>query len=125
MFGGEHARVGLAVGRELAGLVFVAVQAVHGDGIENLQIALAHPGERAAVQPRVVRDEADDALAGLLDDAPLGHAEEADVEVVQTLPLRRGGALGRAVGIAQVALLFHRQARVAVVGRVAEDDDDG
>ena len=31
--------------------------------------------------------------AGPLDDAPLGHAEEADVEVVEPLPLRLRGAV--------------------------------
>ena len=77
--------------------------------VEDLQVSLAHPGEREPVEPGIIRDEADDALAGLLDDAPLGHAEEADVEVVQALPLRRGRAPCRAVGSVRSALLVHRQ----------------
>ena len=69
--------------------------------------------------------KADDAFAGLLDDAPLGHAEETDVEVVQALALRRRARFGSAVGIGQVALLRHRHASEAVVRRIAEDDEDG
>ena len=120
----EDARVRRAVGGDLAGLVLVAVQAVDADGVERLQVTLSHAGERQAVEPRIVGDEADHAAARLLGDAPLGHAEEADVQVVQALALRTPDAAGRAVRLGQLPLLVHRHAREAVVGRVAEDDQD-
>ncbi len=63
LLGREHARVGLALRRQLPGLVLVAVQAVDPDPVEHLEVALAHAGEREAVEPRVVADEADDTLA--------------------------------------------------------------
>ena len=47
----EDAGVGAAVRRGLAGLVLVAVQAVDADGVEGLQITLAHAGVRQAVHP--------------------------------------------------------------------------
>src|ERR1035441_2635904 len=99
--GGKDARVRVAFGCELAGLVLVAVQAIHRDGIEDFQVALAHPGKREAVQPGVVRDERNYAFTRFLDDAPLRHAEEPDVKVVQALALWRRGTLGGAVSIAQ------------------------
>ena len=81
----NNARVRRTVRRHLAGLVFVAVQAVDADRVERLQISLPHSGEGQPIEPRVVGDEADHALAGLLRDAPFGHAEETDVKVNQPL----------------------------------------
>src|SRR5258708_4944944 len=92
VLGREDRGVGLAVGRGLAGLVLVAVEAVDADRIKRLEIALAHAGERQTVEPRVVGDEAHDAAAGLIDDAPLGHAKEAHVQVVEALALWRAYA---------------------------------
>ncbi|NCB64270.1 MAG: FAD-dependent oxidoreductase, partial [Clostridia bacterium] len=82
VFGRERAGIGFAVGRELAGLVLVAVEAVDLDAVEDFEISLPHAGEGEPVEPGVVGDEADDALSGRvhLHDAPLGHAEETDVE---------------------------------------------
>ena len=121
----EDAGVGVAVGRGLAGLVLVAVETVDADGVERLQVALPHAGEGQPVQPRVVGDEADDAAPRLLGDAALGHAEEADVEVVEALALGPPHPFGRAVGGRKPALLVHGHAREAVVGRVAENHQDG
>ena len=48
------------------------------------------------------------ALSGAVGDAPLGHAVEAHVEVVEALPLRlrHVAALHGAVGLRQLALLL-------------------
>ena len=93
--------------------------------VEGVQVALPHAGEGEAVEPRVVGDEADDAAAGLLGDASLGHAEEADVEVVEPLSLGASHAPGGAVGGGKLALLVDGHAGEAVVGRVAEDHEYG
>jgi hypothetical protein len=136
--GGEDAGVGFAIGGFLAGFVFVAVEAVDGDGVEDFHEALAHAGVGEAVEPGVVGNETDDAFgfgarrAGLgivrlrdaLGDAALRHAEEADVEVVESLALRLGRFLGFAVGGAEVAFLVDGKSGVAVVRRIADDDED-
>ena len=122
---GEDARVGLALRRRLTSLEPVAVQAVDSDGVEGFEVAFAHSGEGEAVQPRVVGDEAHHALARLFGDASLGHAEEADVEVIQSLALGPPHLPGGAVGLGQFTLLVHGHAGEAVVGRVTQDDEDG
>ena len=116
----------LAVGRLLAGLAAVAVEVVDGDVVELAQQPLAHDDCRRVAQPGRVGDEADDALAGLLGDAPLGDAEEADVEVVE-LVLGDVPLVGQAVlvGLDEAAFLAAGDAGEAVVGRVAEHDEDG
>ena len=53
-------------------------------------------------------------------DAALGHAEKADVEVVQSLALGPPHALGRTVGGRKLPLLFHGHAGEAIVWRIAE-----
>jgi len=50
--------------------------------VEGFEQAFAHPAVREAVQINIVGDEADDALAGLLD-APLRPADEFDEVVVE------------------------------------------
>ena len=57
----------------------------------------------------------------LVDDAAFGHAEEADVEVVQPLSFRPAHPPGRPVGLRKLALLVHRHAGEAVVRRIAQD----
>ena len=114
---------GRTVGRGLAGLVLVAVQAVDTDHVERLHVALPHAGEGEAVEPGVVRDEAHHAPARLLGDAPLGHAEESHVEVVQPLALGLPHPFDVAIGLGQLALLVHRHAGEAVVGRIPQDDE--
>ena len=121
----EDAGVGRAVRRRLARPVSVPVQAVDANRVEGLQIPLAHSGEGKPVQPGIVRDEAHHPPPRLLGDAPLRHAEEADVEIVQPLSLGLPRALRRPVGFAQSALLLDAHAREAVVRRVAEDDENG
>ena len=63
----------------------------------------------------------------IADDAAFGDAEESYIEIVETLALRSGQAgYGFAVCGGEVALLFDLgDARVAVVRRIAEDDEDG
>src|ERR1035437_9266479 len=93
--------------------------------IERLQIALAHSREGHAIEPGVVGDERDDALAGGLCYAPLGHAEETHVQIVETVSLRRGRGLGCAVSLRQPSLLFHvGDACKTVVRRISEDHQD-
>ena len=58
-------------------------------------------------------------------DAALGHAEEAHVQVIEALALGRRGSFCRPVGVAQFSLLLHRHAREAIIGGIAEDDEDG
>src|SRR5689334_12761617 len=84
---GEYARIGLTIRRQFACSVLITVQAVHADRVEDLQVALPHPCERETVQPRVIRDKADDAPACLLHDTPFRHTIEPDIEIVQSLPL--------------------------------------
>ncbi len=79
---------------------------------------------REAVEPGVVGDVTNHALAAALDNLALGQAEKADVQVVQTLALRSGGGLGGAVGVGQVALLGYGQPGKAVVGWVAQHHQD-
>ena len=93
----KDAWVRRAIRRDLAGLEFVAVQAVNPYRVKCLQIAFPHSRMRQPVEPRVVGNEAHYALAGL-GNASLGHAEKADVEVVQPLPFRATHPLGRAIG---------------------------
>ena len=119
----KDARVRQAVRRDLAGLVFVTVQAVDAYRVKRVQVALPHPRERQSVEPGIVGDEADPPTR-LLGDAPFCHAEEPDIEVVQPLALRPADTPRRAVGIGQVPFLVHRHAGEAVVGRVAEDHED-
>ena len=54
LLGAEYARVGRAVGRFFASLVFVAIKAVDGDAVKNFEKALAHPRMREAIEPRVI-----------------------------------------------------------------------
>src|SRR5579863_1243199 len=122
--GREDARVGFTLGRQLSSLVFVAVEAVDRDLIEALQIAFAHAGERKPVEPRIVRDEADDSLAGLLDDFPLGHAIEANIQIVQTLSLRLRRALGSSIGLRQIAFFIDRESGKSVVRRISQYHED-
>jgi hypothetical protein len=63
-------------------------------------------------------------LRDALGDAALGHAEEAHVEFVEPLTLRLGRFFGLAVSLAEAALFVDCNSRVAVVGRIAEDDED-
>ena len=120
----EDARIGRSVRRDLAGPVLVAIQAVDADRVERFKVLLPHPRERQPVEPGVVGDEADHALSCLLRDAPLRHAEEADIEIVQALALRPADPPGRAVRIRELPFFVHRHAGEAVVGRVAEDHED-
>src|SRR5206468_7850588 len=71
MFSRENAWIGLALWRQFSRLVFVAIQRVDPNSIKRLQITLSHSREGQPVQPRVVGNEADDAAAGHLHDAPL------------------------------------------------------
>ena len=112
----ENARIGRAVGRDLAGLVLVTVQAVDANRVERFEVALPHPGEGTAVEPRVVGDEADDTLARLLGDALFRHAGEPHIKIVQPLSLGTTHAPRRAIRHRQFAFLVHRHARKAVVG---------
>ena len=75
-FGGEDAWIGRAIWRDLARLVLVTVQTVNTDCVERLEIPFPHPCERQPVQPRIVRDEADNALAGRLRDPALRNSED-------------------------------------------------
>ena len=120
----EHRLAGAAV-RRVFGDDAVAMQVVDAHRVERLQVTFPHPREGQPVQPRIVGDEADHALPGLLHDAPFRHAEEADVEVVQPLSLRPAHSAGGAIGVRQRAFLSHRHAGETVVRRVAEDDEDG
>ena len=120
---GEHRLAGAAI-RRVFGDDAVAMQVVDAHRVECLQVTLPHPREGQPVQPRIVGDEADHALPGLLHDAPFRHAEETDVEVVQPLALRPAHLAGGAVGIRQCPFLIHRHAGETVVRRVAEDDED-
>jgi len=122
--GGKGAGVGFPFRGELAGAVFVALQVVDANLVEYGQEAFPHGGVGQAIQPGVVGDEADHALAGVFDDLPFGHAEEAHIKVVEALALRLRALLGLAVGVAEAAFFLHRHAGIAVVGRVAEDDED-
>ena len=80
------------------------------------------PVNERPVQPRVVGDEADHALSGLLGDAALRHAEEPNVEVIESLSLGPPHLFGGAIGLGQLAFLVHGHAGEAVVGRVSKDD---
>ena len=93
----KNARVRRAIRRDLAGLELIAVQAVNPNRVKCLQIALPHPGMRQPIEPRIVGNEAHHALPGL-GNASLGHAEKADVEIVQPLSFRKAHPPGRAVG---------------------------
>ena len=62
--------------------------------VKGFQEVLPHSGEGQPVKPGIVGDEADDALPCLLDDAPLRHAEEPHVEIVQPLSLGLTHSLG-------------------------------
>ena len=91
---------------------------------KRLQVVMAHRRVRKAIEPRVVRNERDDTLPFcIIGNAPLGNPKKSNVEVVEALSLRRGKTFdGCAVLIGEVALLFDlRNARIAVVRRVAED----
>ncbi len=119
--GGKHAGIGQAFGRELAGFVLVAVQAIDPDPVELLQVPFPHSGERQAVQPGIIRDEANRPAPAVLDDVPLRHPVKPHVQIVQTLTLRRRRATGLAVGAGQLLLLVHRHPGETVVGRIAEN----
>src|SRR5690606_14182368 len=82
VLGRKDGRVGLAVWRGLAGLVFISIETIDADGIENFEIALPHARERQAIKPGIIRNKANDAVSGLFDDAPLRHTEEAHVKIV-------------------------------------------
>ena len=104
---GEDARVGVAVWGRLARPVLVAVERIDPDYVERLQVPFPHSCKGQSVQPGVVGDEADDALAGLFGDAPLGHAEEPDIEVVEALSFGPPHLFGLAVGLRKPTLLIH------------------
>ena len=105
--GGCSTRVRLAGRRLFAGAVLVPVQAVDADGVEAGQEAFPHQGKGKPVQPRVVGDEADDALGGFLaKNAGTRHAEEAGVKVVQPLPLRLKFGCGMFAGAIAVGERF-------------------
>ncbi len=125
---GEGAGIRSAFRRGLAGPVFVSVKVINPDLVERVQVVMAHGGVREAIKPGAVGDEGDDALAvGVSGDAAFGNAEEADVEIVQTLALWCGQSCdGCTVGGGKVAFFFDlRDTGVSVIGRVAEDDEDG
>ena len=121
---GEDAWVGRTVGSRLASLVLVAIEAVYADNVKGLQVALPHAREGEAVQPGVVGDEADHAPARLLGNATLRHAEETHVQVVQTLTFRLPHPPGGPIGRGELSLLIDSHARKAIVGRIAQDDQD-
>ena len=109
--------------RIIGDLVSVAVQAVNLYRVERPQITLPHPGEGEPVKPGVVGDEADHALARFLGDAPFHHAEKADIEIGQPLPVGPPHPLGRAVGFLKLPLLVHHHARETLVRRITEDHE--
>ena len=62
--------------------------------LECIDVAVPHGGVGEAVKPCVIRDEADDAASAFVagdlsitDDAALGDAEEADIEIIEALAL--------------------------------------
>ncbi len=122
--GREDARVRGTVRCDLPGLVLVAVQTVDPYRVEGLDVPFTHPGKGQAIQPRVVRNEGDNALPRSLGDPPLRHSEEANVQVIQTLALGLGHALRRAVRVGQFPLFLHGEARETVVRRIAQDDQN-
>ena len=83
----------------------------------------AHSVVTATVKPGVVGDEADDALAAHFGDPPFGHAEEADVKIVEPLTLGGGPSLVVRYAVVSDRVFFHRHAGEAVVGRIAQDDE--
>ena len=101
-----------------------AVQVVDPNDVKRSQVPLPHPRTRQAVQPRVVGNEANHALSGLLGNPPFGHAEETHVEVVQPLALGTPHPARRAVGSREFPFLVHRHPGKAVVGRIAQDHQD-
>ena len=69
---------GLPSGGGFAGAILVAVEVVDEELVEGLEIVVAHGGVGEAVEPCVVGDEGDDALAvGVLGDATLGLRKRA------------------------------------------------
>ena len=78
--------------------------------------AQPHRGHRARICIRGVCGD-----SGLLRDAPLRHAEEANVEIVQALSFGPAHLLGRPIGFRELMLLVHCHAGEAVVGWVTED----
>src|SRR4051794_5854393 len=84
----KDAWIWLPLRRSLPGTVLITVQVIDVDLIELLQIALAHSCMRQPIQPGIIRDEGDDALASFLHNTPFRHAEESHIEIIQPLPLR-------------------------------------
>ena len=123
-FAGKNAGIRGAVRRHFAGFVFVSIEAVNSNRVKSLQILLPHPRKGQAIQPGIVGDEADDTLP-CLRNAPFRHTEEAHVEIVQALPLRLAHPPRGAVGVGERPFFVHRQPGKAVVGRVAQDHQDG
>jgi hypothetical protein len=79
------------------------------------------------VEPRVVRNEADKSFIGLIDNATFCNPEEANLEIVEALTLRfrKEGIERGAIGGGETALLFlFGHSGEAVVGRVAQNDED-
>src|SRR5437016_8010116 len=64
----KYTRIGRAFRRYLPGSVLIAVQVIDVNLIERFQIAFTHPRMREAIQPRIIRDEADHTLACRLHD---------------------------------------------------------
>jgi len=102
-------------------LLGTAMQVEDIDFVEGFEQALAHAAMGDAVEVAVVGDEADDAVAGLVN-APLGEADELDVVVVEVELL-----------LVEVAFVVGQQPEnpgVAVhlaevgIGRIAHDDHD-
>ncbi len=111
--------------RKLSCLVFVAVEAVDHHAVECFKVVLPHACERSSVQPRIIRYEANNAFSAAFDNPAFGHAEKPDIKIVQALPLGCSGALGRPVGSREIPLLRDSQTGKAVVGGIAEDDQNG
>jgi hypothetical protein len=110
----------LAAVRRLLLLLAVAVQVEQVDIVEAAQQALAHIHEGGIVEIAVVGDEAEHAMAGLLD-APLREADELHVIVRQPLGLRwlLQGRAALVLGhqfLDPLALV----GRVAGIGRIAQ-----
>ena len=86
----------------------------------------AHDDEGRVAQVGVAGDEADDAPARPLDDPAFGDPQEADVEVVEIeLPDAPIALQPVLVGLDQPFLLGRAGAGEGVVGRVADDHEDG
>ena len=123
-FGRENARIGRAVGCNLACPVLVPVKAIDTHGVECFQITLAHSRERQAVQPRVVGNEAHHATSRALGDPSLRHPKEPHIKIVEPLSIRSLHPSHNSVRLAQFALLVNRHACESVIRRVSEHHQD-